>query len=56
MSNGNKPVQEGYQPQGQRGYQPQVNTPNIPEPQGGYTPTTGQGGNPPSSPQPPDGE
>jgi hypothetical protein len=57
MSNNKKPLPEGYQPQDyeKRGYQPQVDTPNEPKPQSGYTPT-GSGDNPKKPPQPPSEE
>ncbi|EKO3677766.1 MULTISPECIES: hypothetical protein [Gammaproteobacteria] len=52
-----KPINEGYIPQrNERGYQPVKPSP-IPqptgEPQSGYIPTSGSGGNPTNTPTPP---
>ncbi|HUT44419.1 MAG TPA: hypothetical protein VMW95_08790 [Desulfobacterales bacterium] len=56
MSNGRKIIQDGYQPREQeRGYQPQVDTPNEPKPESGYTPTV-SGDTTTNSPKPPDEE
>lgn len=52
MSNGRKIIQDGYNPNDrERGYQPQVDTPNEPRPESGYSPTD-TGDNTPT-PQPP---
>ncbi len=56
MSRDRKPLQEDYQPKrGDRGYQPQVDTPGDPNPQSGYIPTS-EGDNPTNTPTPPSEE
>ena len=55
MGSDDRPVREGYQPGGTRGYQPeqQPSTPSEPSIGGGYQPTEGEGDNPANEPSPP---
>ena len=59
MTEGRKPINEGYQPRhNERGYQPTkpIGTPSgDPKPQGGYQPTS-TGDNPNNRPAPPGDE
>ena len=56
MSRDRKPAQKSYKPtKDNRGYQPQVDTPGDPNPQGGYTPIS-EGDNLSNPPKPPSEE
>lgn len=60
MSDGKKPINEGYVPQKiDKGYQPAKPPPKPtgnPKPQSGYIPTTGSGENSTNKPTPPGDE